>query len=95
MSTKNPDSVMDQQIPSDSSNLEPHSDDTGAEVGALKQPLGNRGWRFWTIFGALCVTTMLNAVESSVTSTALPFIVHELDAGDLYVWFVNAFFLTR
>lgn len=95
MSTKNADSAMDRQMPSDSSTLEPHSDDRVVEGEALKQPLGNRGWRFWTIFGALCVTTMLNAVESSVTSTALPFIVHELDAGDLYVWFVNAFFLTR
>ncbi|KAI1460039.1 MFS general substrate transporter [Annulohypoxylon moriforme] len=44
-----------------------------------------RGWRFW---GAL------SAIESTVTSTALPFIVHELDAGGLYVWFVNAYFLT-
>lgn len=37
---------------------------------------------------------MLVAVESTVTSTALPYIAHELAAGDLYVWFVNAYFLT-
>jgi hypothetical protein len=54
-----------------------------------------KGWRFWAVFPAICVTTMLTAVESTVVSTALPFIVHELDAGDLYVWFVNVYFLTR
>ncbi|KAI8627366.1 MFS general substrate transporter [Xylariaceae sp. FL1651] len=53
-----------------------------------------KGWRFWAVFSAICFTTLLAAIESTVTSTALPFIVHELDAGDLYVWFVNAYFLT-
>ncbi|ROW06185.1 hypothetical protein VMCG_04704 [Cytospora schulzeri] len=53
-----------------------------------------KGWRFWAIFPALCLTSMLAAVESTVTSTALPYIVHELAAGDMYVWFVNAYFLT-
>ncbi|KAF7520304.1 hypothetical protein G7054_g12805 [Neopestalotiopsis clavispora] len=53
-----------------------------------------KGWRFWAIFPTLMLVSLLVAVESTVTSTALPFIVHELDAGDLYVWFVNAYFLT-
>jgi MFS family permease len=59
------------------------------------EPPAKKGWRFWAIFGAICVTAMLAAVESSVTSTALPTIVHELDAGPLYIWVVNAYFLTR
>lgn len=54
-----------------------------------------KGWRFWAVFSAICFTTLLAAVESTVVSTALPFIARELDAGDLYVWFVNAYFLTR
>lgn len=54
-----------------------------------------RGWRFWAVFPAICVTSLLAAVESTVTSTALPFIVHQLNAGGAYVWFVNVFFLTR
>jgi hypothetical protein len=54
-----------------------------------------RGWRFWAVFPAICVTSLLAAVESTVTSTALPFIVHQLNAGDVYVWFVNVFLLTR
>jgi MFS family permease len=53
-----------------------------------------KGWRFWAIFPTLMLVSLLVAVESTVTSTALPFIVHELDAGNLYVWFVNAYFLT-
>ncbi|KAI1648782.1 MFS general substrate transporter [Daldinia loculata] len=53
-----------------------------------------KGWRFWAVFSAICFTTLLAAVESTVVSTALPFIARELDAGDLYVWFVNAYFLT-
>ncbi len=71
----------------------PPSMGAGTMQATKKSPV--KGWRFWAVFPALCVTTMLAAVESSVTSTALPFIVHELDAGDLYVWFVNAYFLTR
>ncbi|PON28895.1 hypothetical protein TGAM01_v202003 [Trichoderma gamsii] len=53
-----------------------------------------RGWRFWAVFPAICVTSLLAAVESTVTSTALPFIVHQLNAGSVYVWFVNVFLLT-
>ncbi|KAI0470114.1 major facilitator superfamily domain-containing protein [Xylariaceae sp. FL0804] len=62
--------------------------DTGRNLQAPK------GWRFWSVFSAICFTTMLAAIESTVTSTALPYIVHELDVGDLYIWFVNAYLLT-
>ncbi|KAI1738082.1 major facilitator superfamily domain-containing protein [Xylaria scruposa] len=54
----------------------------------------SKGWRFWAVFSAVCFTTLLAAIESTVTSTALPFISHALNAGDLYIWFVNAYFLT-
>jgi MFS family permease len=57
-------------------------------------PPAKKGWRFWAIFATLMLVSFLPAVESTVTSTALPAIVHELDAGSLYVWFVNAYFLT-
>lgn len=53
-----------------------------------------KGWRFWATFPALCLTSMLAAVESTVTSTALPSITKALGAGDLYVWFANSYFLT-
>ncbi|KAI1813102.1 MFS general substrate transporter [Poronia punctata] len=86
--------------PAEQSKALPASD---AQGGAVTEPAVqdeegdgsfNKGWRFWVVFAAVCFTTMLAAIESTVTSTALPFIVHELDAGDLYIWFVNAYFLT-
>ncbi|KAK1149548.1 hypothetical protein N8T08_005097 [Aspergillus melleus] len=51
-------------------------------------------WRFWLIFTGLSVTSLLTAVESTVTSTALPTISRDLNAGEAYIWFVNAFFLS-
>jgi len=65
------------------------------EAAAPAEGEFQKGWRFWVVFAAVCFTTLLAAIENTVTSTALPFIVHELNAGDLYVWFVNAYFLTR
>ncbi|KAI1844905.1 hypothetical protein JX265_009531 [Neoarthrinium moseri] len=53
-----------------------------------------KGWRFWAVFPALCVTTLLAAVESTVVATAMPFIANEIGAGDSYVWIVNVYLLT-
>lgn len=55
----------------------------------------NYGWRFWAVFFALSVTSLLAAVESTVTSAALPTIAGALDSGELYVWFATAYSLTR
>ncbi|KAG0647639.1 MFS efflux transporter aclA [Hyphodiscus hymeniophilus] len=52
-----------------------------------------RDWRFWMIFVALSVTGLLSALEVTVTSNALPTIVHDLDLGENYEWIVNVFFL--
>jgi hypothetical protein len=52
-------------------------------------------WRFWAVFVSLSVTGLLAAVEGTVTSTALPTIAEDLEAGEQYIWFVNAYFLTR
>ncbi|KAE8133795.1 major facilitator superfamily domain-containing protein [Aspergillus pseudotamarii] len=65
--------------------------ETAIQPGEKKQ--GKR-WRFWAIYISLCVSILLAAVESTVTSTALPFISDQLHAGEDYVWFVNSFFLT-
>lgn len=72
-------------------NSSPSSNTSAQSVEIQK----SRGWRFWAIYVSLCVTILLVAVESTVTSTALPFISDELRAGKNYVWFVNSFFLTR
>ncbi|KAI1342224.1 major facilitator superfamily domain-containing protein [Xylariaceae sp. FL0016] len=62
-----------------------------AQVGA--QPT-KKGFRFWAVFTSLCITALLMAMETTVVSTALPHIVHDLQSHELYVWFANAFFLT-
>ncbi|PYH30551.1 putative MFS multidrug transporter [Aspergillus neoniger CBS 115656] len=53
-----------------------------------------KGWRFWTIFIALSITSILSALDTSVISTAMPTIVHDLDSSSAYVWIANAYFLT-
>ncbi|KAH8896411.1 MFS general substrate transporter [Thozetella sp. PMI_491] len=54
----------------------------------------NRGWRFWGVLLTLYGANLLIALESSITSTALPVIVAELHAGDNYVWISNGYLLT-
>lgn len=51
-------------------------------------------WRFWAIIASLCFTGLLVAVEGTVTSTALPSIINDLEGGKLYVWVANGYFLT-
>ncbi|KAI9667764.1 MAG: hypothetical protein M1821_000581 [Bathelium mastoideum] len=53
-----------------------------------------RGWRFWTIFPGLCLTSVLTALDSTILSTALPTIVGELHSASSYVWTINAYTLT-
>lgn len=50
--------------------------------------------RFWAIMATLCVIGILSALENTVVTTSLPFIVTELDMGENYVWVTNVFFLT-
>ncbi|KAI2843099.1 hypothetical protein CBS11350_5378 [Aspergillus niger] len=63
-------------------------------MGAQPSSSSSRGWRFWLIIAGCAVTSLLTAVESTVTSTALPTISRDLNAGESYIWFVNAFFLS-
>lgn len=67
---------------------------SNADIGTAENQAA-RGWRFWAIFTGLCVTSLLAAVDGTITSTALPTIVYDLKADELYVWFVNAFYLSR
>ena len=54
-----------------------------------------KSWRFWAIFPALMVTTLLSAAEVTVLSTAMPTIIRDLNIGKNYTWVVNAYLLTR
>lgn len=64
-----------------------------AEVAPEDQPSA-KGWKFWAIFPPLVIATLLMALESTVTATALPKITEELGAGENYVWFMNGYLLT-
>lgn len=64
-----------------------------ADAAPEDQPLA-KGWRFWAIFPPLVIATLLMALESTVTATALPKITEELNAGENYVWFMNGYLLT-
>jgi hypothetical protein len=67
--------------------------DESAESAPKKQSF-NHDIHFWLVFLALCVTSLLAALEGTVTSTALPTIVADLHIGDNYPWVSNAYFLT-
>lgn len=51
--------------------------------------------RFWGIMTALCIATLLGGLETTIVTTSLPTIVHELGIGEDYVWITNVLFLTR
>ncbi|KAH9906641.1 major facilitator superfamily domain-containing protein [Xylariomycetidae sp. FL2044] len=59
----------------------------------IPQPAA-RGWRFWAVFPPLSIATFLVGLDSTITSSALPFITSQLKAGDNYVWIVNGYLLT-
>ncbi|KAI1746166.1 DNA repair protein RAD50 [Xylaria scruposa] len=59
-----------------------------------EKPKFNKDPRFWAIIATLCVIGILSALENTVVTTSLPFIVTQLDLGDNYIWVTNVFFLT-
>ncbi|KAJ5618171.1 Major facilitator superfamily domain general substrate transporter [Penicillium hordei] len=68
-------------------------EDGSGEATAKPLPM-RRGFKFWTIIFALCVTGLLGALENTVVSTSMPTIVEDLNIGENYIWITNAFFLT-
>jgi hypothetical protein len=55
----------------------------------------SRSLAFWGIMVALCITSLLAALENTVISTSLPTIIDALNIGSNYEWINNVFFLTR
>ncbi|OJJ45038.1 hypothetical protein ASPZODRAFT_134468 [Penicilliopsis zonata CBS 506.65] len=51
-------------------------------------------WRFWAVFPALCITTFLAALDTSILSTALPTIALDIHAAGAYMWITNAYILS-
>ncbi|KAI8976648.1 Mfs1.1 [Trametes punicea] len=64
-----------------------HADDT-------KPPATKRGWRFWLIFLALCLSLFLTALDLASVYTALPSIIHDLQGADSFVWVSSAYTLS-
>lgn len=53
-----------------------------------------KSWRFWAVFPALCMTTFLSALDTSILSTALPTIALDIGAGESYMWITNSYILS-
>lgn len=53
------------------------------------------GLRLWIIILGLGVTLLLTALENTVVSVAMPYIISDLGIGDDYIWITNAFFICR
>ncbi|RDL36049.1 putative multidrug resistance protein fnx1 protein [Venustampulla echinocandica] len=71
------------------------ADNKLAEVEKLDEPSKFQPTpKFWAILATLCVIGLLSALENTVVTTSLPFIVKELKLGENYIWVTNVFFLT-
>lgn len=64
-----------------------------AELGGTASV--SHSWRFWSIFPPLCLGQFLIALEAAIPTASLPKITSDLDAGDNWVWIVNAYLLTK
>ncbi|KUJ12536.1 MFS general substrate transporter [Mollisia scopiformis] len=62
-------------------------------ISSTKSESPAKDFTFWMIFFAVCITTLLVAIDLSIVSTALPTISEDLKAGELYVWVANAYVL--
>ncbi|RJE23811.1 resistance protein [Aspergillus sclerotialis] len=72
--------------------VEPPSE---TDAGTTPSPdKGAKDWRFWAVFPALCMTTFLSALDTSILFTALPTIAQALQSETLYVWTVNSYLVT-
>lgn len=69
-------------------------EDENAEESEQTELAPKKPFAFYAIMLALCFAAMLTALEATITSTALPTIIAKLGGADLYIWVVNAYFLT-
>jgi len=103
MSTEKSLSATGVITPSDVANLKsdgPETIQSGTDEKPVESAVGDvqvfkPDFRFWAVLFALCFTSLLGSLESTVIATALPAILTDLDVGSNYVWIGNIFFLTR
>lgn len=77
----------------DSGHGHQHSEAPAAHTEGLA-PLKKKPWQFWAVFPALCMTTFLSALDTSILSTALPTIALDINAGESYMWITNSYILS-
>jgi EmrB/QacA subfamily drug resistance transporter len=95
------DPIPTKEVQQDAPTADPHTHSDGTLVD-LADPASSdipatttfeRGLRFWTILIAVGFVGLLTALEATITSTALPSIVADLQGGDMYIWAVNGYLL--
>lgn len=69
-----------------------HDEAPAAHMEGIAPPR-NKTWQFWAVFPALCMTTLLSALDTSILSTALPTIALDINAGESYMWITNSYIL--
>ncbi|CAI7566274.1 unnamed protein product [Penicillium bialowiezense] len=77
----------------DSGDGNQHSEVPAAQTEGLAPPK-KKPWQFWAVFPALCMTTFLSALDTSILSTALPTIALDINAGESYMWITNSYILS-
>ncbi|KAJ5767112.1 uncharacterized protein N7511_004728 [Penicillium nucicola] len=70
-----------------------HGEAPVAHTEGLVTP-AKKPWQFWAVFPALCMTTFLSALDTSILSTALPTIALDINAGESYMWITNSYILS-
>ena len=81
----------------DFSHHNPKNEDEGPHqpISVERADLPRKGRRFWAIFPPLCLSQFLIALETTIPTASLPKISSDLNAGDEWVWIVNAYLLTK
>lgn len=74
------------QSPDSAPAAEAESDEPASQPGY--------GWRFYVVFAALVLATLLSALDGAIVAVALPTISASLGTGPDYVWVANVYFLT-
>jgi len=64
-----------------------------AAVAATPPQKQKRGARFWLVFGSVCLSLFLSALDQNAVSTALPSIINDLH-GEEFVWVGTAYALS-
>ncbi|THG93354.1 hypothetical protein EW026_g7860 [Hermanssonia centrifuga] len=63
----------------------------GEHAGDQDSRSARKGFNFWMVFVAICVSLFLSALELTAVSTALPTIIHDLNGKEDFVWIASAY----